>query len=376
MDTADDVMNELNKYQVLTLVCLLVMACSSEDGPTATTGEAPVATDISVTAAVDVINWTTMEDLVQQVNAAIVFNNGRAQESELVKTVEIASDNSEATGMIAFTDAAASSYRDLNVTNNSVTILLVEGGSGRGATVLTADGPGDTYSLISSVLSPGSDPVEVPDCGHTEFGEHIDEIFDEELGANVFRFILHTDSDDDRCQRQDRQRNEIKTFSPSPDFLLGIEGETVEYKWMFKMDEGFQGSRNFTHFHQLKSVGDVNVAVPMITFTARGSSNMMELRYAELDRQVTVHEESLDLFRGNWVEVIEQVTYINPGNYEVTMSYLDGTTIFEYSDDQINAWRDGADFIRPKWGIYRSLENAQDLRDEFVLYNNFSIEEL
>ena len=370
-------MRDLNKYMWLTIVSLLVIACSGDDGPTPTGGgDAPIATDISVTAAVDVINFTTMDDLVQQVNDAISFNNGRAQENELIKSIEIASDNSEATGTIAFTPAAESSYRDLNVTNNSVSILLVEGGSGRGATVLTADGPGDTYELISSVLSPGSDPVEVPDCGHQDFGEHIDEIFDEELNANVFRFVLHTDIDDDRCQRDDRQRNEIKTFSPSPDFLLGVEGETVEYTWMFKMDEGFQGSPNFTHFHQLKSVGDVNVAVPMITFTARGSSDMMELRYAELDRQVTVHEESLDLFRGNWVQVVERVTYSNPGSYEVTMSYLDGTPIFEFSDNSINAWRDGADFIRPKWGIYRSLENAQDLRDEYVLYNDFSIEEM
>ena len=371
-------MRDLNKYMWLTIVSLLVIACSSDDGPTTPGGggDAPIATDISVSAAVDVINWTTMDDLVQQVNDAISFNNGRAQENELIKSIEIASDNSEATGTIAFTPAAESLYRDLNVTNNSVSILLVEGGSGRGATVLTADGPGDTYELISSVLSPGSDPVEVPDCGHQDFGEHIDEIFDEELNANVFRFVLHTDIDDDRCQRDDRQRNEIKTFSPSPDFLLGVEGETVEYTWMFKMDEGFQGSPNFTHFHQLKSVGDVNVAVPMITFTARGSSDMMELRYAELDRQVTVHEESLDLFRGNWVQVVERVTYSNPGSYEVTMSYLDGTPIFEFSDNSINAWRDGADFIRPKWGIYRSLENAQDLRDEYVLYNDFSIEEM
>ena len=152
-------------------------------------------------------------------------------------------------------------------------------------------------------------------------------------------------------------------------------GETVEYKWIFKLDEGFQASRNFTHLHQLKSVGD-DSSLPMITFTARGSSNNMELRYAETDDQETIHTESLDLFRGHWVEVVERVTYTNPGSYEVIMSYRDGTPIYEFSDDNINVWRVGAEFIRPKWGIYRSLENAQDLRDEEVLFNNFSIQEL
>ena len=33
------------------------------------------------------------------------------------------------------------------------------------------------------------------------------------------------------------------------------------------------------------------------------------------------------------------------------------------------------DFIRPKWGIYRSLKKQKDLRDEAVRFNDFSIKE-
>jgi len=50
--------------------------------------------------------------------------------------------------------------------------------------------------------------------------------------------------------------------------------------------------------------------------------------------------------------------------------------LFEYSNNSIVNWRPEAAFVRPKWGIYRSLINAQDLRDEAVLFANFSIEEL
>jgi hypothetical protein len=105
--------------------------------------------------------------------------------------------------------------------------------------VLTADGPGDTYELITSVLAPGQNPIEAPDCNHLEFGEHIDEIFDTELDKNVFRFFMHVDPDNDRCINFDRQRNEIKSYGPSPDNLLGIENERVVYKWKFKLPEGF-----------------------------------------------------------------------------------------------------------------------------------------
>lgn len=49
---------------------------------------------------------------------------------------------------------------------------------GYGQVKLNADGPDDTYELIRSVLAPGYNPIETPDCNHAEFGEHIDEVFD------------------------------------------------------------------------------------------------------------------------------------------------------------------------------------------------------
>ena len=119
--------------------------------------------------------------------------------------------------------------------------------------ILDANGEGDTYELISSKLAPNYNPIEVPDCKHTDFGQHIDEIFDNELNQYVFRFHLHTSEDDDRCINFDRQRNEIKSYDKSPDSLLAVEGEVVEYKWKFKIDQGFQSSPKFTHIHQLKA---------------------------------------------------------------------------------------------------------------------------
>ena len=97
-------------------------------------------------------------------------------------------------------------------------------------TVLEADGTGDTYKSINSILAPGYDVVEVPDCNHQNFGRHSDEIFDAALNKNVFVFHLHTLTDNDRCQNFDRQRIEIKTYDKSPDSLLGVLYEGIEYK--------------------------------------------------------------------------------------------------------------------------------------------------
>ncbi|WP_204263069.1 heparin lyase I family protein [Spongiivirga citrea] len=189
---------------------------------------------------------------------------------------------------------------------------------------------------------------------------------------------MHTEPDNDRCRNFDRQRNEIKTYDQSPDDRLGTQNEKVVYKWKFKLPAGFQSSPDFTHIHQLKSVGGDLAAMPMYTFTLRkGSPDRLELRYAETDRQVTLAQTDLAPFIDKWVSVTETITYGTSGTYDLEIKRIgDDTILFEYTNDDIINWRAGASFIRPKWGIYRSLINAQDLRDESVLFANFSIEEL
>ncbi len=243
--------------------------------------------------------------------------------------------------------------------------------------LLEADGPGDTYELIASKLAPNYNPIEVPDCGHDDFGDHIDEVFDDELNAFVFRFIIHQLEDDDRCIKFDRQRNEIKTYDKSPDSLKAIQGETVEYKWKFKLPSGFQSSTKFTHIHQLKAVGGPEASIPLITLTTRaGNPDRLELRYAETTSQTTLRQVELAPFKGTWCEVTERVLFGENGSYAIKITtVLDNTTLFQYENNDIRMWKTDTDFIRPKWGIYRSLQDVDKLRDETILYNNFSINE-
>ncbi|WP_406684392.1 T9SS type A sorting domain-containing protein [Seonamhaeicola sp. MEBiC1930] len=251
--------------------------------------------------------------------------------------------------------------------------------------LLDADGSGgvDTYDLINSVFAPGYDAVEEPDCSHTPTFQHIDELFDATLGINVFRFYLHVATDTDRCNGStDRQRNEIKTYDKSPDNLKGVEGETVIYKWKFKLDAGFQVSPNFTHIHQLKSVGGLYSSMPMYTLTCRKSTpDRIELRYAETNSQTTLIQTDLAPFKGEWVEATETIKYgtnssPDAGTYSIELKRVsDQSILLTYTDNATKNWQIDAEFVRPKWGIYRSLNNAQDLRDEEVLFANFSVEE-
>ncbi|WP_299118813.1 heparin lyase I family protein [uncultured Winogradskyella sp.] len=244
--------------------------------------------------------------------------------------------------------------------------------------ILNANEPGNTYEDINAVLAPGHDVVEVPDCSHSSFGRHIDEVFDKELNTYVFRFIAHKTPDNDRCKKFDRQRIEIKTYGKSPENTKGLEGETVEYKWKFKLPRNFKVSKNFTHLHQIKSVGSVYSSRPIISLTARkGTPDRLELRYAPEHDQSTIGTIELDLLKGHWVEVTEVIHYSNQGSYSIEIKKVsNGSNVFEYSNDSIDMWQDGSDFMRPKWGIYRSLKRPEDIKDEMVLFNSFSIDEI
>lgn len=244
--------------------------------------------------------------------------------------------------------------------------------------LLEANGPGSTYELINSKLAPnGGDVVEHPECVHPEFGRHITEVWDATLNKYVFEFHIHVTPDNDRCINFDRQRMEIKTYDASPAHLKGTVGETIVYKWKFRLPTGFQPSSNFTHLHQIKAVGG-DADDPLFVLTARkGNPNKMELNYyvdSDLS-SVKLTSVNLSLFENTWVEVTERIKVHNvDGTYSIEIKNIStGAVILLYSNNKMLTIRADNSFIRPKWGIYRSLLNAQDLRDEIVRFADFSI---
>lgn len=272
--------------------------------------------------------------------------------------------------------------------------------------VLNADDiPDNTYELINSVLAnSGKNVVESPDIspGNHLGDRHIAEVFDTDLNKNVFEFYAHVasgptgvrDNDMSVVTSTDRQRVEIKTFSSSPAFLLGYIGETVTYKWRFKIPVGFQPSSGFTHIHQVKPV-DGDDSHPIFAITLRkGTPNKLEVAYVK-DYSVSssptkLANIDLSLFEGKWVEVTEviKVGTGTSGTYSMLIKYVPtptnniSTTLFTYANNAMQTIRTAATdpgspqvantFIRPKWGIYRKLDDLT-LKDETIRFSDISI---
>ena len=261
-------------------------------------------------------------------------------------------------------------------------MILVYPAFSSAQTLLEANGKGHTYELIDSLLAPGAHAEETPDqcTNHPKFGKHIREVWDETLKQWVFEFMVHAAIDNDRCENFDRQRVEIKTYEPSPDSLKGTPGETITYKWKFRLSPDFQPSPSFTHIHQIKCVGG-DEGEPLFTLSPRygkNGFNTLQLIYrADKTAPTSILQEvSLGSFLGTWVEATEVITVGAKGSYAIVIKKVsNGKTLLSYNTTDIKTFREGNSFIRPKWGIYRSLKNVSYLKDEAVRFNSFYIME-
>lgn len=221
----------------------------------------------------------------------------------------------------------------------------------------------------------GGTTVEDQSCrGSNIF--RISEVFDQTRQKYVFSFNMKMGDIDCITKKSDRQRLEVKTYSQSPDNLKGTEGEKHFYSWDIFLPEGFQPSASFTHLFQIKPVGG-NDAMPLVTLTARKAEiNRLEVLYADTVDARRIAEIPLHQLLGKWINIRVTTYYASKGILEIQIREASNNTqLLHYANNGINMWREGTDFNRPKFGIYRSLNNQQHLREETLLYDEFCISE-
>lgn len=226
---------------------------------------------------------------------------------------------------------------------------------------------------------------EVPDKAHNT--AHIVMISDDVLNKSVYQFKIHAQKDNDPATtKKDRQRCEAKTDANSPAKYKGKSGETMTFKWKFKLPSDMKTTTKFCHVHQLKgldnSSGTADVSMPLITFTAVtvSGSQKFQVKYHNRNNNKTTNWVSTDLskFKGKWVTVTETCKFGGSGTYKVTIKdYKSGSTLVSISKSGVDMWRTGTAGMRPKWGIYRSIGDNGSLRsslkDEFLRFADFSI---
>ena len=244
----------------------------------------------------------------------------------------------------------------------------------------------DTYDLIRDFggdYIPG--PIETPDLypiNHPGV-RHIYEDTDPTVG-NHFVFIIHRDIDidRDRVENDDRQRNEIKTYDKSEEAVKGYENETFIYRWKFRINEAMEVSTRFSHFFQLKAVGGPD-SHPILTISGaeRSGEDGIEVRYSPLQEDTILQRQNWSTVTGEWLEAYCRVTFAESGDLRLIVTGMrDDAVIFDIDERGLDLWRgeDASHFVRPKWGIYRSILDWDNLRpdEEIVRFANFSVSEV
>ncbi len=251
--------------------------------------------------------------------------------------------------------------------------------------VLRSDGVDtgkEAYDLIRDFAGPRS--IESPDLYHNNHPgkPHIYEATDGIVGDH-FVFTIHKNHDKDRgiSTITDRQRNEIKGYSGSDSILRAYKNELATYRWKFKLNEGLTLSRNFGHFFQLKAVDD-GPGAPILTISGRDrNGEWLEVIHRIHGKTDYLAKVPLGSLKGKWLEVNMFVNYSNNGQLELNITeVVSQKTVVNLSLDEIDMLRGEANrhFVRPKWGIYRSLKSKEMLREdeEQVFFADFSVQKL
>jgi len=219
---------------------------------------------------------------------------------------------------------------------------------------------------------------ELYDGNHQSF-EHIKIVKDKDM-KSAFIFHIHRDLDGDRDKNwpkgKERQRNEIKGYQSSPESLKGKISETHYIKWCLKIDKSFKVTKAFCHFFQLKAVGSQNVDAPVLTL-----SGVNEGGIPQLQLQWWTAEESKRTFlfgweecKGKWLICESRCHYNRNGYFQFSIQSLDGLLNVK-TFQKLETWREGFSFVRPKWGIYRSIAGVKDKMnlEDHVLINNILV---
>lgn len=191
------------------------------------------------------------------------------------------------------------------------------------------------------------------------------------VSGGAYRFDMHTqDRDGD-----DRQRNEVKGMRTSgSSYLKILENQTWRISYQMYIPATLDSTTGFTHIAQMKTPGS---GAPLYTMSlpVSGGTPKINVRYWDEDEQThEVGSTSLNPIQGKWLDVTFEFKASDDGYLRWILR--DGsTTLVDRRLDDTDLWRGDDEYLRPKWGIYRSIESS-GLQNTYLLVRNLRGEQL
>ena len=193
-------------------------------------------------------------------------------------------------------------------------------------------------------------------------------------GGDHYRFNIWAD-DRDTTGGGDRQRTESKGMVQNGTVLKMHNGETWTISYEMFMPSTLHGTSRFTHIFQTKT--PATNAGPWVTLdlSRNGSTELLRARAYANAGSPDIAATNLAPLRDKWITIQWTLTIGAKGVAACTIrnGTGSGAPVAAHGSMSNVTIPDQGDYVRPKWGIYRSILSApSDIIDTYVLFRNYS----
>ncbi|TDD88321.1 Tat pathway signal sequence domain protein [Actinomadura darangshiensis] len=182
-----------------------------------------------------------------------------------------------------------------------------------------------------------------------------------------YRFNMHMV---DRDTSTDRQRQEVTGMRDPAggSYLQWRSGETWRVTYSMYIPSSLKATTTFTHIMQMKQPGAGSAPIIVQSLRRSGGTQTIELKVFEPN--ILVGRADLVPLQNKWIDVDFQLKIGNGSSGSVRwILRSDGGTVIDASKTGVDTFL--ADRVRPKWGIYRSIEDTSgSLQDCHMLLTN------
>lgn len=179
-----------------------------------------------------------------------------------------------------------------------------------------------------------------------------------------YRFNMHMV---DRDTATDRQRQEVTGMrSPAGGaYLEWLSGQTWRVTYSMYIPSSLKATTSFTHIMQMKQPGAGSS--PIVVQSLRRVNGAQTIELVAVNDNILVGRSSLDPLHDKWIDVDFQIKIGDGTSGSIRWILRDGsTTIIDVTKTGIDTFL--LDRVRPKWGIYRSLNDTSgSLQDCYML---------
>jgi hypothetical protein len=188
-----------------------------------------------------------------------------------------------------------------------------------------------------------------------------------------YRFDIYK-NDRDSTGGGDRQRTESKGMVTGGTSLKMHNNETWTISYEMFMPSTLHATNHFTHIFQLKTPATNGGPWVTVTLNRSGSSERFRLQADSTSNLPIIGTTDLAPLREKWITV-ELIFKIGPkGTARFVVRNGTGSSapvVVDGTKSGLNI-PDQGDYVRPKWGIYRSIQSASsDIIDTHLFIRNY-----